>query len=269
MSERIITHEIPTALFVSGSGSTARSVLEAYRNGELKSVAPLVVVSSRPSAPGPELRRVLQEMNVPLHVVERKGFANNEQYGAGLLQILRDYEVGLVSLNGFLRKLPPEVLAQYTAVNQHPGSLDPGRGVDFGGQGMYGSRVVAAQAAYMLATGEAPWAEATTHYAIEDYDKGPLIRVSQLQFTSPFSRPVTIAELRDNPRDLIELTHAVQADLLPLEHQNVRLSLEMVAAGISCGSLPSYNRETPLIPPGNEHLVADARALAIELFPKG
>ncbi len=265
-----VIHEIPTALLVSGGGSTALSVVEAWKNREIPEVAPVCVISSRADKPGPELRKLLEETRIPLHIINPRDFPGEAAFSEALRQVLRELDVQLVSMNGFLRKLPPDILAQYTTVNQHPGSLDPGGTIDFGGKGMYGSRVVCAQAGYMMmAQPDAAFVESTVHYAVEDYDKGPLITVEQVAFSSSYDGPVTIARLQADSDSLRERTVALQSELLPVEHRNVQNGLRLVARGMSTGEDFFYFRHNPLIPYGNEQMVRDARKLAIELFPNG
>lgn len=75
--------------------------------------------------------------------------------------------VDLVVLAGYLKKVPPAVVARFPhrLINIHPALL-PG----FGGPGMYGRRVHAA----VLASG-ATTSGATVHYVDEEYDRGPII----------------------------------------------------------------------------------------------
>lgn len=87
--------------------------------------------------------------------------------------------VDLISQNGWMPLTPENVVKRYEgrAFNQHPGPLDPGRSkFDFGGKGMFGSRVTCARVAFEWVVGEKnPWTEATTHYVTEKYDEGDLL----------------------------------------------------------------------------------------------
>ena len=149
-------------------------------------------------------------------------------------------------------------------INQHPGPLD-GKRKDFGGKGMYGSRVTCARLVYEWVTEKKePWSEATTHHVTQKCDEGELIRVVRMDIDS-FNHPVTIAELRKNPDSLVETTKKVQKELLPVEHENVIATLAAFARGV----YPSFSRSKPLIPPEQKETLFKAKKLAIELFPKG
>jgi phosphoribosylglycinamide formyltransferase 1 len=81
--------------------------------------------------------------------------------------LLRDHDVDLIALAGYLRLIPAPVTRRFRGrlVNVHPGLL-PG----FGGPGMYGSRVHRA----VLDAGVAITG-ATVHFVDEAYDRGPII----------------------------------------------------------------------------------------------
>ncbi|OGH27514.1 MAG: hypothetical protein A3C27_01870 [Candidatus Levybacteria bacterium RIFCSPHIGHO2_02_FULL_39_36] len=256
--------EIRTALFISGGGSTAEAVIKAHQSGELRGILPIVVISSRSDAPGIQKA---ESLGVQTRIVQRKDFSSPESFGEQLLRTLKSYGVELVSQNGWLPLTPTSVVQEYREriINQHPGPLDPGRGNDFGGKGMYGSRVTAARLGYSWIGGEDFWTEATTHHVTEKYDDGDLIRIVQMDIP-PLGRLVTIAELQNFPQPLIDKTKEVQAKLLPLEHRNVIATLQMFAEQ---GSLPHSRRPKPLIPEGREQILLEAKRLAIELFPNG
>jgi folate-dependent phosphoribosylglycinamide formyltransferase PurN len=257
--------ELRTALLISGGGTTAEAVIKACQSGELKGISPVAVIASRPDAPGIGKAEAL---GIASYVVQRKDFFSAATFGNELLRILRELKVDLVSQNGWLVKTPPAVIEEYQGriLNQHPGPLDPGRGLDFGGKGMYGARVVCARLAYAWITGEnKPWTEATTHYVTEEYDQGDLIRVSKMEIAS-LGGPVAVAQLRGAPQQLESRTKEVQAQLLPLEHKNVIATLRMFGERRQG---EGYRRKKPLIPRENEEWLNQAKNLAIELFPEG
>jgi folate-dependent phosphoribosylglycinamide formyltransferase PurN len=253
--------KIRTALLISGGGTTAEAVIKASQKRKL-AVLPAVVISSRPDAGGLEKA---QALDIPTEVVSRSP-------GKTLLRLCQQYQVDLVSQNGWLPKTPPNVIRQYQGriINQHPGPLDEDR-PDFGGQGMYGSRVTCARLAYLsyLAqhhqlTKEDYYTEAVTHHVNNKYDQGSLIRVTQLKLT-PLIPLKQIASLVNNPKLLKKTTLKVQAQLLPLEHQNVINTLSDFARG----HVPHYTRPQPLIPSDKVKFLKKAKKLTIKLFPKG
>lgn len=254
--------EIRTAIFISGSGTTADAVMQAVQNGELPHIRLAGVISSRADASGLEKAA---RRNVPTFVVDRHAFNNREAFGAGILALMKRLDVDFISQNGWLPLTPTEVVEAYRGriINQHPGPLDPGR-PDFGGKGMFGSRVTAARLAYIWTVSVEPWTESTIHHVTSEYDKGEIIRV--LRITVPTSsETITIGQLQQQPDVLRETTLAVQRQLLPIEHQNVIDVLEALGSG----DLPNFHRLDPLIDPTHESDLASAKEMSITVFPEG
>lgn len=144
------------AVCISGRGSNLRALL-----GALDSEAPahvVVVISNSGSAGGLELAR---ERGIPTEVLA------NHRDGQEWLAILRRYRIDLLVLAGFLKMVPPDVVAGFRGrmINIHP-SLLPA----FGGAGMYGIRVHEA----VLAAGERE-SGATVHLVDEEYDRGQVL----------------------------------------------------------------------------------------------
>lgn len=100
-----------------------------------------------------------------------------------LFQLLQQYEIDLVCLAGFMRKVGPRVLAAYAnrIMNVHP-SLVPA----FAGPGMYGPRVHRAVLEY-----GARVSGCTVQFINEEYDAGPII----LQRTVPVLEDDTVETL--------------------------------------------------------------------------
>lgn len=87
--------------------------------------------------------------------------------GTALNALLDKASAELVVLAGYLKQIPERVIHKYHGriINIHPGLLP-----DFGGPGMYGSRVHAA----VLASG-ATTTGLTVHFVDDEYDHGPVI----------------------------------------------------------------------------------------------
>ncbi len=87
--------------------------------------------------------------------------------GTALGNLLRKWSIDLVVLAGYLKHIPALLIQEYHGriINIHPGLLP-----DFGGPGMYGSRVHAA----VLASG-ATGTGLTVHFVDDEYDHGPVI----------------------------------------------------------------------------------------------
>mgnify|MGYP002579735882 CR=1 FL=1 len=100
-------------------------------------------------------------------VVRRKDYASSEDFDAALLKTLKEHNIDLVVLAGFLSVLGPSVIEAYPRriLNIHP-ALIP----SFCGPGMYGLRPhEAALARGCKVTG------ATVHFVNEECDGGPIL----------------------------------------------------------------------------------------------
>lgn len=143
------------ALFCSGSGTNAERIMAHCSEWPDLDVA--LLLANRPDAQA--LTRAAR-FGVPTHVFDRKAFYETEK----VLSTLRDYDVELVVLAGFLWRVPPYLLEGYPdrVVNLHPALLPR-----HGGKGMWGMNVHRA----VLAAGDLETG-ITIHLANERYDEG-------------------------------------------------------------------------------------------------
>ena len=152
------------AVLVSGGGTNLQALLDAQARGEIPGGRITLVVVSRPDAFA--LTRA-EKVGVPTAVLRRKSFESQAQYDEALLSILRENEIGLVVLAGFMTIISPTVIHAYEnrILNIHP-SLIP----SFCGEGFYGLHVhEAALARGVKVTG------ATVHFVNEICDGGPIV----------------------------------------------------------------------------------------------
>ena len=148
------------AVLVSGGGTNLQALIDAQSRGELKNGRIAAVLSSRPDAYA--LERAARA-GIPGYVVARKDFASNREMTIALVDKLRELNIGLVVLAGFLHILTGEMVAAF--LNVHP-ALIP----SFCGAGYYGLHVHAAALAYgVKLTG------ATVHFVNEEPDGGPIV----------------------------------------------------------------------------------------------
>lgn len=149
------------AVCVSGGGSNLLALLESLRNfGGAKVV---LVLSNRASAGGLGHAKAFGVSAVVFR---------NPADDAEWLEALRQYHVDLIVLAGYLKLVPPAVIAAYRdrVINIHPALLP-----SFGGPGMYGLRVHQA----VLASG-AKVSGCTVHLVDEEYDRGPILAQSRV-----------------------------------------------------------------------------------------
>jgi phosphoribosylglycinamide formyltransferase 1 len=144
------------AVAISGRGSNLEALLNALRAGAPAEI--VLVLGDRPEAAGLSLARARK---VPTEVLSDAGDSSV------WLSLLERYSVELVVLAGYLKLVPPEVIAAYRGriLNIHPALLP-----SFGGKGMFGQRVHEA----VLASG-ATESGATVHLVDEAYDHGAVL----------------------------------------------------------------------------------------------
>lgn len=155
---------VRTCVMVSGGGTNLQAILDAKAEGKLPHAELALVIASRSDAYA--LTRA-DNADIPALVVRKTRDKSIERYGEELLQVLRDHEIELIVLAGFLTILPENVIRAYDhrILNIHP-SLIP----SFCGKGYYGLKVhEAALARGVKVTG------ATVHFVNEIPDGGDII----------------------------------------------------------------------------------------------
>jgi phosphoribosylglycinamide formyltransferase 1 len=140
------------AILLSGTGRTLDNFHERIEQGLLKARI-LAVVSNQRDAVG-------------LDKARRYGYpAFHGKDNDAINDFLKNYEIDLVCLAGFLKLYVPPARLRRAVLNIHP-SLIPA----FCGPGFYGMRVHrAAKARGVKVSG------CTVHFANEEYDEGPIV----------------------------------------------------------------------------------------------
>lgn len=149
------------AVFASGGGSNFQALLDHQRpDGSWEIV---LLISDRADAGA--LARA-ERAGVATAVVSTKG-RELADVGREMLDLLEAHAVDVILLAGYLKLVPPEVVAQYPSriLNIHPALLPA-----FGGKGMYGMHVHRA----VIEAGEAE-SGATVHFVDEEYDRGRIL----------------------------------------------------------------------------------------------
>ncbi len=152
------------AVLVSGGGTNLQAILDAQKEGILKSGKVALVVSDRPDVYALERAKAA---GVPTAYIPRAAKTSQETFDRSLLALLAEHQIDLIVLAGFLSIISPEVIRHYEdrIVNVHP-SLIP----SFCGMGFYGLKVhEAALARGVKVTG------ATVHLVNEIPDGGRIL----------------------------------------------------------------------------------------------
>jgi phosphoribosylglycinamide formyltransferase-1 len=152
------------AIFASGSGSNAQKIMEHFKRSASAEVA--LILTNNPEA------YVLQRADnfeIPSHVFDRNEFYETD----AVIKLLKNLQIDLIVLAGFLWLVPPSLLKAFTnkIINIHPSLLPK-----YGGKGMYGDRVHKA----ILAAKEEE-SGITIHFVNEEFDEGEIIHQSRFR----------------------------------------------------------------------------------------
>lgn len=146
------------AVLASGGGTNLQAIIDHFASIANPAGTIVLVASNREKSGALERARAA---GIATEVFD----ATDD--GSALLTLLDRANVDLIVLAGYLKHIPENVIREYHGriINIHPGLLP-----DFGGPGMYGSRVHAA----VLASG-ATSTGLTVHFVDDEYDHGPVI----------------------------------------------------------------------------------------------
>ncbi len=160
---QMANHKTRLALFCSGTGSNFRAIFHALEKKRLNAEI-VLCLSNRSQCGAMEFAR---ENNIETVHLSEKQFDSFEEFAGAMVESLRERQIDVVLLAGYMRKVPLAVVAAFPEriLNIHPALLPK-----FGGAGMYGTHVHAA----VIAAGEAE-SGATVHFVNEEYDKGRIL----------------------------------------------------------------------------------------------
>lgn len=107
-------------VLISGGGSNLRALLEASEDAEFP--ARVIAVGADRDAEGFEHA---EAYGIPTFSVALSNFADRDAWGDALLEQIRFWQADLVVLSGFMKLLPPHVVAALApnAINTHPAYL--------------------------------------------------------------------------------------------------------------------------------------------------
>jgi phosphoribosylglycinamide formyltransferase-1 len=192
------------AVAISGRGSNLDALLRALGPD---APAEIVLVLSNRQAEGLALAR---ERNIPAEVL------SDPDDPMPWLALLRKHRVDLLVLAGYIKLVPPAVIAAYRGriINIHPALLP-----DFGGKGMYGRRVHEA----VLASGRRETG-ASVHLVDERYDEGAVlaqVRVPVLPGDTPEALAERVLEVEHRLLPAVVLAAARAGRPVPVSESRV------------------------------------------------
>ena len=141
-----------------GNGTTLQSVIDNIENKTLNARINLVVSDNQNSF---AIERA-KKNNIPTYIIKNK---ISEDIDFELDNLLKNYDIDLIVLVGYLKLIGKRLVNNYTIINTHPSLLPK-----FGGKGMYGMNVHTA----VVEAGE-KISGPTVHYVNDKYDEGNII----------------------------------------------------------------------------------------------
>jgi len=145
-------------ILLSGRGSNFEAIANAVEAGHIPSAEIAVVISNRPEAPGIDSAR---RRGLDTRVIASQG-KSREQHDAEVVAVLRQKNVDLICLAGYMRLLSPWFVEQFprAILNIHPSLLPAFPGLEAQKQALdYGALV----------------SGCTVHFVDEHLDHGPII----------------------------------------------------------------------------------------------
>ena len=145
-------------VLLSGRGSNFEALADSVGAGRLPGAEIAVVVSNREGAPGLEKAK---ERGIAARVIPSKGL-EREVYDRQVVAVLREFNVDLVCLAGYMRLLSPFFVASFPnrILNIHPSLLPSFPGLESQRQALeYGVK----------------FAGCTVHFVDENLDAGPIV----------------------------------------------------------------------------------------------
>jgi phosphoribosylglycinamide formyltransferase-1 len=156
MSEASTTRRI--AILISGRGSNMLALAHAVTQGTIPNAEVAVVISDQPHAAGLQKAAAL---GIETLVIERRSRSRAE-HDREVVDALRQREIDLVCLAGYMRVLSSEFISAYRGriINIHPSLLPSFPGLNAQAQALdHGAKV----------------SGCTVHYVDETLDLGPII----------------------------------------------------------------------------------------------
>jgi phosphoribosylglycinamide formyltransferase-1 len=156
--ENSMNKKLRLGVLASGGGTNLQAIIDRCREGKLAAEV-VLVLSNKPQAGALQRAR---SCGIPAVVVDHRHCPDREAFDRRMVDALRQAEVDLVILAGFMRILTPVFLSAFPQriMNIHPGLLPAFPGIDAQRQALeYGVKL----------------AGCTVHFVDPGVDTGPII----------------------------------------------------------------------------------------------
>lgn len=176
------------AIFASGNGSNFENIVNEIENGHVNNAVCKVLIIDKEEAYAKERAA---KLNIPCVYVNPKGYGGKEGYETQILNILKEQEVELIVLAGYMRFIGKVLLEAYPRriINLHPAYLPNFPGAH---------SILDAYEAKVDFTG------VTVHFVDEGVDTGEIIHQEKIMIDPSWSLET-----------LEEHVHALEYDMFP------------------------------------------------------
>jgi phosphoribosylglycinamide formyltransferase-1 len=198
------------AVLLSGRGSNFAALADGVAAGRIPNAEIALVISNREDAPG--IEKALAR-GIPAQVIPSKGL-QREEYDRLVADALREKQIDLVCLAGFMRLLSPYFIAAFRnrILNIHPSLLPAFPGLEAQRQALeHGVK----------------YSGCTVHFVDESLDAGPIVLQAVVAVLDA-DTPETLAEriLREEHRIYSEAVRIVLEGRYHVEGRRVLMSPE-------------------------------------------
>ncbi len=146
------------AVFASGRGSNLQAIIDASARGDIPTKIDLVISDNRDAR---ALKRA-DKARVDNIFVNPEAFSSNGKYEEKLIEILKEYEIDLIALAGYMRIFSSSFIKEYRnqIINIHPSLLPAFKGLNAQKRALeYGVK----------------YSGCTVHFVNKGVDAGPII----------------------------------------------------------------------------------------------
>ncbi len=141
-----------------------QAIVDNIKSGNLDAKVNLVVSDNENAY---VLKRA-KENNIPFYIIKGKSC---DEIDMELENILKNYDIDLIVLVGYLKMIGKRLIDKYTIINTHPSLLPK-----FGGKGMYGMNVHRA-----VVEARENFSGPTVHFVNDKYDEGNIISQTKVK----------------------------------------------------------------------------------------
>lgn len=214
------------AILISGGGTTMKKIAEACQSGEVP-MGIACVISSNPDAGGIEKARKSEIPESNIVIVNPNDFTGADgkidQYGFGqaILKVLKGKGATVVSLNGWLPRIPDNVIDPFRGAifNQHPGPKRETRAT----HGIQPHAIMLYLARHL---GRNEGTEVIVHRVTSKWDDGALLGFTKVPIYLPYDYPRRIQERALRQEHLLQIEHlkrVARGDIEEIpDHQYIR-----------------------------------------------